>query len=84
MEFVEAHFAANPTYRFLTGSTPTLADFFLAPEFDQLLPEAFNIFNFTPYPRVTAWLKAVQTDVANYRKNFQPVVDMVSTVLGSK
>jgi len=46
---------------YLTGSTPSLADFAAYVEIGQLQPCFTNVYDFAKYPNVRAWLERMQT-----------------------
>ena len=72
IKFLEASLVPG---KFVAGTNePTIADLALIVECDQLSPAAFNIFDFTPYPKVLAWMAAVEVSVPSYKAVFEPVV----------
>jgi glutathione S-transferase len=55
---LENHWLASS--RYLAGDRPTLADIAACVDIGQLQPGYTNLFDFTPYPRVSAWLDAMR------------------------
>lgn len=77
MKYVEnylkqRHENVDPNKRIFLCSddTPTIADLLVLPEIDQLKSEAFNLYDYSPYPNVLRWLNACQTSLKSYEKNF--------------
>lgn len=81
LKHMEVHLAGR---KFLTGDTPTLADLLLICEVDQLMPEAFNLFDYKPFPHVMRWLGDCRKDIKSYSEIFQPVVDIAKARLAKK
>jgi glutathione S-transferase len=68
--------SALSTRKFLAGGDhASLADLIIVTEFDQQLPEGFNLFEVKDYPHISRWIgdvsEAVGVDV--YDKIFSPV-----------
>eukprot|EP00933_Yihiella_yeosuensis_P028576 TRINITY_DN22420_c0_g1_i1.p1 TRINITY_DN22420_c0_g1~~TRINITY_DN22420_c0_g1_i1.p1 ORF type:complete len:232 (-),score=51.12 TRINITY_DN22420_c0_g1_i1:451-1146(-) len=57
---------------FLAGTTkPTIADLMIIPELDQLTPECFGLFDYTPYPKVLEYMDNVKKALpVSYASNF--------------
>lgn len=75
---LEEHFSsAGP---FVAGTeTPTIADLLLLPEIDQLI--VFGLFDFTPYPKLTAWAAAVKKSLPrSYPKSVAPLEEMAKSM----
>ena len=71
--FLDKHLASN---KFLAGTDkPTIADLVIVPELDQLTSEAFNLFDYSPYPNIFQYIKRFGDDVKCYREVFEPVVE---------
>ena len=67
--------------KFIIGTdTPTIADLLLIPELDQLTPEAFDLFDYSPYPYVTEYLYNVRASVDGYEEVFAPVVALANAM----
>ena len=66
----------------LTGTTylvydkPTIADLLILCELDQHLPEAFGLFDFTPFPKISAWMNRIKTEIPAYTEVFSPVIEV--------
>ena len=62
---------------FLASNTshPSIADLIILPEVDQLLPEAFNLFDYDEFPHVLRWVKDMNSFLGEevYGNNFNPV-----------
>ncbi len=78
LTFMESQLAASGT-GYLVGDRPTLADLAIIVELDQLNTEAFSLFDFAPYPHISAWMTNVSTGVPSYKKIFLPVVEIAQT-----
>lgn len=71
--FLNKHLEKN---KFLAGTDyPTIADLTIVPELDQLTSEAFDLFDYTPYPNILSYLKRFGDNVKCYREVFEPVVE---------
>lgn len=70
--------------KFLVNDTLTLADLLIVTEYDQLMPEAFNLFDFHPFPFVDKWVSEVRKAVPCYQEFYSPVVEAASRVRASK
>lgn len=61
--------------KYLAGTDkPSIADLSVITEIDQLNKEAFGFFDFTPYPKVSDWLKLVADNVSSYKAVYDPVI----------
>ncbi len=79
LKFLEDHFARNPDQTFLVpGSSPTIADLLLLPELDQMMPEAFSALDFSPYPRVVAWITALKAAISSYDEVAKPLLEVAA------
>lgn len=74
VSFMEKTLSSNQTKYLCSGSHPTIADLFIAPELDQQLPEAMGLFDFAPYPRVSEWLSNLRATLPSYEEVFSQVV----------
>ena len=64
---------------FLTGSKdPTIADLQLLTEMDQLLPEAFGYFDFTPFNGIQRYISTLQNSLVSYSSVYNPVVSIAA------
>lgn len=77
LSYLERFFTSiAPEQSFLVaGDKPTVADLQLVAELDQVLPEAHDLVDFTPYPAVLAWIARVRSAVPAHATVFQPVLD---------
>lgn len=70
VSFVDQKLASQ---EYLAGTkVPSIADLLLIPEFDQHLPTAFNLFDYSPFPHVNSWMKRMAL-VDTYEEVFDPV-----------
>lgn len=61
--------------KFLCSSNkPTIADLLLIPEIDQVSKEAFNLFDYSPYPNVLRWMENIRETVPSYAANFKNIL----------
>ena len=68
--FVDKQLESN---EYLAGTkVPSIADLLLIPEFDQHLPTAFDLFDYSPFPHVNSWMKRMSV-VETYAEVFDPV-----------
>lgn len=80
MKFLESNLADT---KFLGGgSHPTVADLLLLPEVDQVMPGAFNLFDFAPYPHVQRWVADVKAVLGDdvYRNSITPVQEIAAKI----
>jgi glutathione S-transferase len=77
--FIEDHFGRT-NCAFLVGDSPTIADLLIITELDQQLPEAFGLFDFSPFPLVSKWMKECQK-ISSYKEVFEPVIQIAKKVL---
>jgi glutathione S-transferase len=75
VDFIESHLSTSSS-KFLVGDTPTLADLTIITEFDQISPEAFNLFDYSGHPNVTKWMNNCKLGIASYDEIFQPVKEI--------
>lgn len=73
--FIEQHLTSYKT-KFLTSNKhPTIADLSIITELDQLGSRAFDIFDYTPYPKIQEYMKTVENSVPSYNELFQKVIE---------
>lgn len=71
---LEINIKTNEQARFIAGtSEPTIADLLLIPELDQLTEDAFNLFDYSPYPRVVQYMADVRAAVKSYNAVYLPM-----------
>ena len=58
------------------GSAITIADLLIICEVDQLMPEAFGFFDYTPYPNVVRWVGDCKAAMPSYSDVYAPVVQI--------
>lgn len=76
--FMETHLKESNT-PFLVGQDPTIADLQILTELDQLSPQAFDLFDFSKYPHVLAWMQATANVLGStYDDVFKGVTDAAS------
>ena len=79
VSFIESHLIRTDSL-FLVGDHPTIADLAVVTELDQQLPSAFNFFDFSPYPKVTKWMQAIE-NLKSYKEVFGPVTQIAAKLL---
>lgn len=62
------------------GASLSIADLLILCEVDQLLPEAFNLFDYSPYPNVLRWLGDCRKEIKAYDEVYRPVCDIAKTI----
>jgi glutathione S-transferase len=77
LQFMEKQLggADGKALNYLTGDSPTIADLLIVTELDQLMPSAFNLFDFTKFPNILNWISRIQK-LPNYDKIFSGVEEV--------
>ena len=65
----------NSNQNFLVYNKPTIADLLIISEFNQLTSQAFNLFDFSPYPEIMKWMSSMEK-IPHYNEVFQPVIEI--------
>ena len=65
----------NSNQKFLVYNKPTIADLLIISEFNQLTSQAFNLFDFSPYPEIIKWMISMEK-IKKYNEVFQPVIEI--------
>ncbi len=79
LTFLEHKLTISPEARFLASkSFPTIADLFILPELDQQTERAFNLLDYSNYPKVRTWMDETKQAIECYEEVFQPVVDVAN------
>jgi glutathione S-transferase len=74
IKFMEAQIQEG---KFLAGTDhPTIADLSVITEMDQLNKDVFDFFDFSAYPKVSAWLRNVSKSVPSYKAVHDPIVSI--------
>ena len=77
LAFMEARLGESGP--FLAGTDkPTIAYLFVVPEVDQLV--LFGVMELGEYPKVSAWLKAMEAALPKYGENVQQVKEIVASL----
>jgi len=79
LAFMETHLNNNEGHLVAGHEHITIADLTLITELDQLTPECFGLFDFSPYPNITNWMSRVQGSLSSYSNIIGPVVEMANT-----
>lgn len=58
------------------SNNATIADMLLLCEIDQLMPEAFNLYDFKPFPNILRWVGDCRQDIKSYQEVYDPVVEI--------
>jgi glutathione S-transferase len=75
VQFLETHLNSHPNNRFLCSNDhPTIADLLILPELDQIGDKGFNLFDYSPFPKVTNYMNTVAAALKTYPQNFDAVV----------
>lgn len=70
LETLESHFDSS---KYLVGDSITIADFLIVPEIDQMMGDAYGLADFTPFPKVVAYVQNFRQTVKSYDESIAPI-----------
>eukprot|EP01041_Mallomonas_annulata_P011930 gene11930-24995_t len=76
IQFLENYFISSGKPFLAHSTTATIADLLILPEMDQLMPEAFNLFDYSPYKHVSLYIERLRSQLKHYDRVFNPVKDV--------